>query len=108
MLLKQLQTIIVIGIFVIKIMDIKEISKEIIQIKFEGSDTLDDCMNKFYDVMRKHGIKQNTPSENGVGVIGSNFEWTMCKVLFIDMVVQHFTLKDFFNGVPKDLHCYEK
>jgi hypothetical protein len=88
--------------------DISKVAEDIIRMKIKRTDTLNICAKKFFDIMRKHGIKQGTPSCNDkgeeVGIICDNFEWTMCKQLFLNR------LSDFMNWemimtniIPQDL-----
>lgn len=87
--------------------DIREVSKDIIGLKFKKTDTLKDCMSKFFAVMKKHGIKQGTPSFNDegkeVGRTCDNFEWTICKQMFIRQVESFFELDMLFGNIPKEL-----
>lgn len=87
--------------------DIRDVAKDIIEIKFSKTDTLNDCLNKFYDVMRKHGIKQGIPSFNDegkeVGRICDRYEWTMCEQLFRTQVESFFLLEMLFGNVPDEL-----
>lgn len=88
--------------------DIREVSKDIISLKFKKTDTLKSCMNKFFEVMKKHGIKEGTPSfnEDGkeVGRNVANFEWTMCKTLFMQRLDDFFTIEFLLgDSTPKEL-----
>lgn len=87
--------------------DIREVAKDIIGLKFEKTDTLKICMNKFFDVMKKHGIKQGTPSFNDegkeVGTTCDNFEWTICKQMFMERVQDFFEIEMLFGNIPKEL-----
>lgn len=84
--------------------DMSKVSKDIIDIKFKPSDTLQVAMNKFYFIMRRHGIKEGTSDGKG-GRIVCNYEWTMCMVLFIDRIEQFIRMASLFGkmGTPKDL-----
>lgn len=86
---------------------ISEVAKDIIQFKFKRTMTLGQCQIEFYKIMRKHGIKQGTPSHNEkgeeVGRLCNNFEWSMCKEMFIKSVGGFFTFEDLLGNVPKDL-----
>jgi hypothetical protein len=91
-----------------KQINISKVAEDIIKIKFKRSDTLSSCLKKFYDVMRKHGIKQGTPTCNDegeeVGRIVANFEWTMCYALFVKHITDFFTWEDIFSTkIPEDL-----
>jgi hypothetical protein len=79
-----------------------KVAKEIINIKFDSKMTINQCMKKFFDIMRKYGIKQGT--EVGNSIIQDNFDWTMCYTLFIrclrDFIMSQFT---WAGKIPKDL-----
>lgn len=85
----------------------REIAEEIITFKFSKKDTLSKCLNKFYDIMRKHGIKHGTPEYDDKGkVIGrqiANYEWSMCIELFMTRLCDFFYFEHVFGKVPKDL-----
>jgi len=82
---------------------IAEVSKDIIEMKFKDDDTLSDVHRRFYDIMRKHGIKYGAKSGNGV--IGANFEWTMCYTLFVDQICHHFEWENMMGNIPDDILC---
>ena len=91
-----------------KTKDINKIAKDIISIKLDKSDTLEICMNKFFDVMRKYGIKEGTIrfDKNGksTGRICDNPEWCICKSLFFRSFENFLELQILFgNCVPEDL-----
>lgn len=79
----------------------KEIAEDIINSKLPEQ-TLKDVYNVFFELMRKHGIKQGTVEGNGV--ICDNYEWTLFKTLFLKEFESQFEMGLFFDGVPKDLH----
>lgn len=87
--------------------DIREISKSIIELKFKKTDTLKICMDKFYNVMKKHNIKQGTQLLNDenkdAGIIGDNYEWTICKQLFFKQIESFFEIDMLFGNIPKRL-----
>lgn len=87
-----------------KAKNLEEISKEIIQLKFKKSMTLSQVMNKFYSIMRKHGVKKGTKSSNGA-VRMSNFEWSICWCLFQKQIESYFVFDEMLN-FPKDLYHY--
>ena len=84
----------------------KEIAKEILQLRFKPNDTLKSCSKKFYDIMAKHGIKQGTQSYNDKGeesgILMNNFEWTMCHELFKTTIMNYFMWEGILK-VPKSL-----
>lgn len=82
---------------------LEEVSKEIIRLKIKNSMTLNQIINKFYRIMRKHGIKKGTKDGNGVKM--SNFEWTLCWNLFEKQIESHFMFDNLLR-CPKDLNHY--
>jgi len=81
------------------------VAEDIIGLKFKPKMTLLQVQKLFYKVMRKHGIKEGTKSGNGITI--ANFEWTMCKELFLSMLVSHFHIGPLcWAETPKDLECY--
>ena len=85
------------------IVDIKKVAKEIVTLKFKKSDTLNDCLNKFYAIMRKYNIKQGTKVGNGRQC--DNFEWTLCKQSFNETLKSFFELESLFGNISEDLLC---
>ena len=53
------------------------IYNEVNSIEIKPTDTHESSLNKFYKIMRKHGIKHGTWSEDGIGVILAKPEWVM-------------------------------
>lgn len=86
--------------------DMEKIAKEIIILKFKRTTTFDQALKQFYKIMRKHGIKQGIRSECGNGTIMSNFEWTICKELFLSQVQSYFIWESVLGTTPKDLDHY--
>ena len=87
--------------------DIAAVYKDVNSIKVNINDSFKDLLEKFYKVMRKHGIKQGTWTENG-SRLSSNGEWCMCYQVFrvrVDSEWMWFTL---LNEPPKDLLAYGK
>lgn len=89
------------------IIDIRKLAEDIIKIKFKKTDTLKDCLDEFYEIMRKYGIKEGMPSYNEegkkVGRLVNNYEWTICKEMFINRVIEFFNWETLFSDAPKDL-----
>ena len=84
----------------------REVAKDIITCKITRDMSHEQCMKKFYSIMRKHGIKQGEWTEGG-GRTTNNFEWTMCFTLFRSVCHDQFLLSDLFGeGMPKDLRAY--
>lgn len=87
------------------------VAKDIITMKVDASMTLLQMEQMFYKIMRKHKIKRGTKSSDGKGVIMDNYEWTMCKMLFLSRIQSVVELGiewdvHGFKGTPKDLKSY--
>lgn len=86
-----------------------EVAMDIIGLRFEPTDSLNACKEKFYIIMQKHGIKQGTArrDENGkvMSTAKANFEWTMCQRLFLDTLSSHLNMEMLFS-TPKGLEHY--
>lgn len=78
-----------------------DLAKDIIMLKFKGTETLDECLEMFYDLMRKHGIKLSYTDGQGETLLTS-FAWTLCKSTFINTLNSYFTFADILK-CPKDL-----
>lgn len=86
---------------------LRAVSKDIISLKLDNTLTLNEMNHLFYQIMRKHGICQGTKNENGAGVTKNNFEWTICRELFISQITAHITMDDILGSqVPEDLQHY--
>ncbi len=84
---------------------LSSLAEDIIKIKFKETDTARDMERKFFKVLRKHGIKKGRKSGNGI--IMNNFEWTVCRELFLDRVRSFFEWREFdSDNTPKDLMHY--
>lgn len=86
---------------VLVIKKLAEISKDIININITKANTLEECTQMFYNIMRKHQIKKYTKTDNGY--IGDNYEWSICRVLFQDTVKGKMWTEFILDEVPKDL-----
>lgn len=84
---------------------ISGVAKDIINMKFKPTTSLEQCLRMFYALMRKHGIKEGTV--NGTGRSVSNFEWTMAQELFLARIRDYVQMDMLFNSkTPKDLEAY--
>lgn len=90
-----------------KIKNLASVYKDIIAIKIGHKDSFKTSLNKFYGVMRKHGIKQGTWCDNGSRLI-SNPEWNMCYDTFKSHKVLSLDLWLSMSEPPKDLLAYGK
>lgn len=80
------------------------------RIKISEDDSLKSIWNKFYNIMRKHGIKEGIQSydDNGKskGRTICNPEWVICKdelTRAIDIQIMFMTI---LGNVPEDLKSY--
>ena len=83
-----------------------QIAEEIIRLKFKDSDTFKSCWQKFFRIMRKHGIKQGTTYIVDGKVVGTsiaNYEWTLYKNLFLKRFENEMNFRSIIGMVPKDL-----
>ena len=80
----------------------RKVAEEIIKTEISPS-TIRTFRNKFFDIMRKNGIQQG--EWHGNGRLTDNYEWTMCKNLFIDQIKGSLEMAFFFN-TPEDLQAY--
>ena len=83
--------------------DLRNVAEDIIKCDITHSDSLEDIMNKFYDIMRKHGVKKGT--RKGSGVSMNNYEWTICKELLFSRIYSILEVGDVMY-VPDDLEVY--
>jgi len=81
--------------------------KDLMAIKIEENDSFSTSLNKFYGVMRKHGIKQGTWTKGG-GRLVNNFEWSMCWESFRNHKILSLDLWLSMSTPPKDLLAYGK
>ena len=80
---------------------------DIQEIKIKKSDSFNTMRRKFYDVMRKHGIKQGTRNKDGQLMV-NNPEWQASEFLFDEQIRSFIALTlclDCFE-TPKDLEAY--
>lgn len=86
-----------------KKINLVKVAKDIIiKLEFDDKDTLKDCYDKFFEIMKKHNIKKGTETEHGI--LGDNYEWTMCATLFEERLKDHIKLQFMFDEViPKEL-----
>lgn len=82
-----------------------KVAGDIIKTKIEYEETMEEIMSKFYSIMRKHGIKQGTKTKGG-GTLCNNFEWTMCKALFLMVIHDNLNMHEMLSGIPEDLKYY--
>lgn len=85
--------------------EISVIAKDLVAVKLPKA-TIEEIKNMFFELARKHNIKQGTRSKDGVGIICDSFEWTMCKELFLRRIIDEIELSFLLEEVPKDLEAY--
>jgi len=83
----------------------RQVSKDLIDIKITSRASFRSMKNEFWKIMRKHGIKRGTKSKDG-SVLGNNFEWTICENLFLLRVQNLFMFDSALGNISKDLKHY--
>lgn len=79
-----------------------EVYIDILRIEILPTTTFDESIELFYEVMRKHGIKQGELSENGRTV--NNGEWTICWETFKSITITSFFMwRGLIKEIPEDL-----
>jgi len=85
----------------------EKVAKDLVAIKFAKGDTMADCMEKFFDILRKYNIRKSTPLFDDAGEVvamqGNNFDYTMCEALFYDRMRSFFEMELNFGKLPKDI-----
>lgn len=69
---------------------IREVSKDISSIKVTGDKTFNQLIKEFYAILAKHNIKMHTKIKGKPGMTGANFEYTICKTLFVEQITSSF------------------
>ena len=86
---------------------LREIAEDLIKTKFITDKEMAKILNRFYEIMRKHGICEGTLTQNKKGRIINNYEWTMCRDLFIRRIQSDLDMADLLGDVtPSDLKHY--
>ncbi len=83
----------------------EEIARQIIETELPD-EIIQHIKAEFFQIMRANKIYKGESSKNSIGTICDNFEWTMCKTLFLDVVRSHIEISIFFD-TPKDVFCKE-
>lgn len=86
--------------------NLQAIYNDINSIKIDIKDSFLSCMQKFYAVMRKWGIKQGTWTKNGRSVCSA--EWNMCFAVFKQNKILALDIWLVLNEPPSDLLAYGK
>jgi len=87
---------------------IGNVYNDIQAIEFDINDSFKMLMDKFYVVMRKHGICQGTWNESGTGRCVSNPEWVMSYQAFKSHIESRWMWASLMTEPPKDLLAYGK
>lgn len=77
-----------------------KVAKEIIELRFEETDTLKHCYDQFLDIMRKHGIKRGIRKDNGVQC--DTPEWGMFRAIFKERIMDYFMMKNIFDEIEDE------
>lgn len=88
-----------------KDMNLEGAAKELVEVRL----TVKRIWDIFYDIMQRNGICEGT--KMGAGVNVDNPEWTMCKALFLQRVIDSIELEALFmkpEKMPKGVWCYEE
>lgn len=88
-----------------KSFNLSKVFKNIQDLQIERSDSFNSIRRKFFDVMRKYGIKQGTKTKHGTEV--NNPEWEACEQLLERKIMDFYTWErcSCFK-TPKDLQNY--
>lgn len=87
--------------------NLEEVYSDLMDIKIDHKDSFETSMNKFYEVMRKHGICQGQYNENGNRSM-ITAEWNLCFNTFKLNKLLAFDLWLLLLGeTPEDLLGYE-
>ena len=82
------------------------IYKDVSGIEINSEDTLQGLMNKFYAVMKKHGICQGNWTEGGSRRF-STPEWAVCWILFRSQIDHKFMWIGLMDeSIPEQLLAY--
>ena len=86
---------------------LSKVFSDIQDLPIKNSDSFNKIRRKFYDIMRKHGIKQGTRNRNG-SIAVNNPEWQAAEWLLEERIRNFVALElclDCFK-TPKDLEAY--
>ena len=80
--------------------------KDIMNIKWEDNDNLNNMYAKFYRIMSKYGICQGVLTKTGSRLINTP-EWSMCLMVFRQCMNDQMTLKEILSDdIPEELLNY--
>lgn len=78
------------------------VAHELINMPVKPEDSLHTLRQRFYSIMRKHGVKQGTETENG-GRLCNNPDWQGAEDIFAARLHSELTMMALMHDVPKDL-----
>lgn len=84
-----------------KPVNVAKVAEDIHLVIFEESDTTRDIFDKFYEIMRKHGLKRCV--EEGGKVYFDNPMWQMSWGFFLTRIYDHFDAVGTLLSAPEDL-----
>ncbi len=85
--------------------NLAKVFKEIQNLQIKPSDSFNSIRRKFFDVMRKYGIKQGTKTKHGTEL--NNPEWEACEQLLERKIMSDYTWERCSSfKTPKDLQSY--
>ena len=87
-------------------LNLNKVFTDIISININKDDSFESSLNKFYEVMRKHGICQGEWSINGRTVC--NPELSLCYAAYKQHKLLAFDVFECLNKPPDDLLAYDK
>lgn len=89
-----------------KMPNLPKIFEDINSLKIKPSDSFNSVRRKFFDIMRKHSIKQGTKLPNGA-IECNNPEWEACEQLLERKIIDSYTWERCSSfKTPKDLESY--
>jgi hypothetical protein len=74
---------------------------ELYKIKIKSEDTIQSIYDRFFEFMKKYGIKQGTLNERG------NVEWLMCWHILSGRIESDLNILMLMMKIPKELEVYE-
>jgi len=82
---------------------LKLLSSDIQQITMHENDTMRDVYRKFFDIMRKHGVKQEVRKIENTDVIVPSSDWDMAVTYFGEQIKDQFFAQFNQTNIPEDL-----
>lgn len=79
------------------------VTHELINLSVTPKDSLYSLRERFYQIMRKHGVKQGTKNSDGTGILRNNPDWQGAEDIFAATLSRELTMMALLSDVPKDL-----